>query len=165
MITLKLVNKGENIAFIPPFLFELPLGSKRAGEKSFLLESISNNKWRGALVLYSHSVISNYIQPHGCIGSSVLDISQAKIPEWTAISYSRKSSWPRNWTCISCIYFMVLVSMIPCSLCCKLDVKACSSRILHECVSLMEASGGTWMVSVFLCSCSHDDEFQNIPII
>ena len=44
MIILKLVNKGENIAFIPPFPFELPLGGKRAGEGSFLLESIPNNK-------------------------------------------------------------------------------------------------------------------------
>ena len=67
MIILKLVNKGENIAFIPPFPFELPLGSKRAGEESFLLESIPSNKWIGALVLRSHSVMSNSIQPHGLL--------------------------------------------------------------------------------------------------
>ena len=36
-------------------------------------------------------------------GSSVHGISQARILEWVAISFSRGSSWPRDWTCISCI--------------------------------------------------------------
>ena len=36
-------------------------------------------------------------------GSSVHGISQARILEWVAISFSRGSSWPRNWTYISCI--------------------------------------------------------------
>ena len=36
-------------------------------------------------------------------GSSVHEISQARILEWVAISYSRESSEPRNQTCISCI--------------------------------------------------------------
>ena len=31
-------------------------------------------------------------------GSSVHGIPQAKILEWVAISFSRKSSWPRLWT-------------------------------------------------------------------
>ena len=35
-------------------------------------------------------------------GSSVHGIFQARILEWVAISYSRGSSWPRNWTHISC---------------------------------------------------------------
>ena len=34
--------------------------------------------------------------------SSVLGISQARILEWVAISFSRGSSWPRDQTCISC---------------------------------------------------------------
>ena len=34
--------------------------------------------------------------------SSVHGISQARIPEWVAISSSRESSWPRNRTRISC---------------------------------------------------------------
>ena len=34
-------------------------------------------------------------------GSSVHGISQARILEWVAISFSRGSSWPRNWTCVS----------------------------------------------------------------
>ena len=40
--------------------------------------------------------------------SSVHEISQAKIPEWVAISSSRESSQPRDWTCVSCIGRQVL---------------------------------------------------------
>ena len=38
-------------------------------------------------------------------GSSVHGISQARILEWVTISFSRASSWPRNWTCVSCRFF------------------------------------------------------------
>ena len=34
---------------------------------------------------------------------SVHGISQSKILEWVAISFSRESSWPRDRTCISCL--------------------------------------------------------------
>jgi len=34
-------------------------------------------------------------------GSSVHGIFQARILEWGAISFSRRSSWPRNWTQVS----------------------------------------------------------------
>ena len=34
-------------------------------------------------------------------GSSVQGISQARILEWVAISFSRGSSWPRDWTSVS----------------------------------------------------------------
>ena len=36
-------------------------------------------------------------------GSSVHGIFQARILEWVAIFCSRRSSWPRDWTLISCI--------------------------------------------------------------
>ena len=36
-------------------------------------------------------------------GSSVRGTFQARLLEWVAISYSRKSSQPRDWTHISCI--------------------------------------------------------------
>ena len=38
-------------------------------------------------------------QPH----EHVHGISQARILEWVAISFSRGTSWPRDWTHISCI--------------------------------------------------------------
>ena len=41
----------------------------------------------------------NYSPP----GSSVRRILQARILEWVAISFSRGSSWPRNWTQFSYI--------------------------------------------------------------
>ena len=36
-------------------------------------------------------------------GSPVHGIFQARILEWVAISFSRRSSWPRDWTWVSCI--------------------------------------------------------------
>ena len=41
-------------------------------------------------------------------GSSVHGISQARILEWVAISFSRGSSWTRNWICISWIGRQIL---------------------------------------------------------
>ena len=54
------------------------------------------------------SVLSNSLQPKDCSlpGSSVNGFSQTRITEWVAISYSRGSSRPRDWThtsCVSCI--------------------------------------------------------------
>ena len=39
-------------------------------------------------------------------GSSVHGISQAKILEWVAISSSRGSFWPKNWTHVSCLFLL-----------------------------------------------------------
>ena len=36
-------------------------------------------------------------------GSSAHGILQARILKWVVNSFSRGSSWPRDWTCISCI--------------------------------------------------------------
>ena len=35
------------------------------------------------------------------LGSSIHGILQARILEWVAISFSRRSSWPRDWTWVS----------------------------------------------------------------
>ena len=45
--------------------------------------------------------------------SSVHGISQAKILEWVAISFSRGFSWPRGWTHISCISRLVFYHWAP----------------------------------------------------
>ena len=37
------------------------------------------------------------------LGSSVHGILQARTPEWTAIPFFRGSSWPSDWTWVSCI--------------------------------------------------------------
>ena len=36
-------------------------------------------------------------------GASVHEILQAKILKWVVMPSSRVSSWPRDWTCISCV--------------------------------------------------------------
>ena len=36
-------------------------------------------------------------------GSSVHGLLQARILEWTAIPFSRESSWPRDWIQVSCV--------------------------------------------------------------
>ena len=41
-------------------------------------------------------------------GSSVHGFSQARIMEWLVISISRGSSWPRDWTHVSCVGRQVL---------------------------------------------------------
>ena len=52
----------------------------------------------------SHSILSNSLCPMDCSpwGSSIHGILQAKILEWVAISFSRGSTWPRDWTQVSC---------------------------------------------------------------
>ena len=56
-------------------------------------------KWSG-----SRTAVSNICDPMACSlpGSSVHGILQAKILEWIAISFSRGSSPPRDWTWVSC---------------------------------------------------------------
>ena len=55
-------------------------------------------KWK-----WSCLVASNFLRPRGLYppGSSIHGILQAKILEWVAISFSRGSSWPRDWTQVS----------------------------------------------------------------
>ena len=65
--------------------------------------------WRACTAqLLSH--IRLFCDPMDCSppGSSAQGISQARILEWVAISFSRGSSWPRDGTCVSCISSWVL---------------------------------------------------------
>ena len=59
----------------------------------------------GKLLFFSHWVMSNFLWPHDCSPSGPSDhgISQEKTLEWVAISFSRGSSQPRDWTQVSCI--------------------------------------------------------------
>ena len=64
--------------------------------------SWSRHQW---VLMLSRSVVCNSLRLHGLRsppGSSVHGISQARIPDWVATSYSKGSSWPRDWTHISC---------------------------------------------------------------
>ena len=62
------------------------------------------------LLLFSCSVVSDSFVTLDCNlpGSSVHGISQARILEWVAISFSRRSSWPRDGTHVSCVGRQIL---------------------------------------------------------
>ena len=75
----------------------------------------------GGEQLFCHSVVSSSCDPKDCSlpVSSVQGISQARILEWVAISFSRGSSQPRDQTCISCItgrFFTTEPPGKPCSI-------------------------------------------------
>ena len=59
--------------------------------------------WNSAVVVVSRSVLSDSCNPTDCSlpGSSVHGVLQARILEWVAVSSSRGSSWPRDWTQVS----------------------------------------------------------------
>ena len=62
-------------------------------------------------LLFSCEVVSDSLGPHGLSSppdSSIHDISQARILEWVAISFSRGSSQPKDWTCVSYISRWIL---------------------------------------------------------
>ena len=64
------------------------------------------------------------------LGSSVHEISQAKILEWVAMPSSRGPFWPRAWThfpCISCTAHRFFTSEPPGNLCkiCVLVTQSC----------------------------------------
>ena len=56
------------------------------------------------------SIMSDSLQPMDCSlpGSSTHGILQTRTLEWVAISFSRGSSWPRDWSSISCIGQQIL---------------------------------------------------------
>ena len=56
--------------------------------------------------LLSHVLLSATPQAVACQVLLSKEFFQARILEWVAISYSRGSSWPRDWTHISCFSCM-----------------------------------------------------------
>ena len=65
---------------------------------------------RNMVFLCCRSVVSDFLfYPKDCnpSGSSVYGIFQARILEWVAISFSKGSSQPRDWTWVSCIWQVV----------------------------------------------------------
>ena len=65
------------------------------------------------MCVLSHSVVFDYCDPKDCslAGSSVHGILQARIMEWVAVSFSRRSSQPRNRTQVSCIADSLLTEL------------------------------------------------------
>ena len=60
--------------------------------------------WWSSEVKVTQSCVT-FCYPMDCrtTGSCVHGILQARLLEWVAISFSRGSSWPRDWNLVSCI--------------------------------------------------------------
>ena len=103
--------------------------------------------------VWSRSVVSDSLQACSPPGSSVHGILQARILEWVAISFSRGSSQPRDWTRVSCfagrrfilinIYIYLLIYLAVLGLCSMWDL---GSSLQHA-GSLAVA----WELSVAAC--------------
>jgi len=100
--------------------FILPSKTPHLNTRGLLLLSLKWNSVKppsrgfGRSVLVAQSCLT-LCDPMECSppGSSVHGILQARILEWVAIPFSRKSSWPRDWTWVSCIagrFFTVLAT-------------------------------------------------------
>ena len=92
-----------------------PRGHGRAGQQYAMLNVLSCHSLKQELLFDPY----NNIHVHVCVsqscpalcdpmdcsppGSSVHGILQARILQWVTIPFSRGSSWPRNWTQVSCI--------------------------------------------------------------
>ena len=82
-------------------------------DKAYLSSPILHTiEWMNELVAQLCPILCN---PMDCSppGSSVHRMLQASIPEWVAISFSRGSSWPRDWAWVSCIEADSSLSMPP----------------------------------------------------
>ena len=77
-----------------PFFVTQPSLWSNSHIHTWLLETIS---------LRSHLVVSDSLRPHGLLPTRLLRPwnLQARILEWVAISFSRGSSRPRDWTRVS----------------------------------------------------------------
>ena len=66
-------------------------------------------------------------------GSSVHGISQARILEWVAITFSRGSSRPRDRTCISCVSCVIRQILLPLShlLCARFSVNSGYNKLIY----------------------------------
>ena len=84
-----------------------------AGGKAPACLMVDHCLWRNSLTVWEiHLCVCSVAQlcltlwdhmDYSPPGSSVHGISQARMLEWVAVSYSREFSWPRDWTHISCV--------------------------------------------------------------
>ena len=111
-----------------PFTF--PTSAHSSWHLTSILDRITQILW----VLVTQSCWT-LCDPMDCSppGSSVCGILQARILEWVAIPFSKGSSWPRDWTRVSCIGRQILYclshppSKSSCSLSSPHGIMDCSS--------------------------------------
>ena len=87
----------------------------------------------------SCSVLSAPLGPHDLSPISLLCLwfFQARVLEWVAISFFRGSSWPRDWTCVSCIGRWIL--------------HHCTTWEAQVWVAIRRVNSYTWVPNVFCC--------------
>ena len=112
------------------FCLGLTIKCNRKPQMNFLA-SLIDGKIVFVVELLSHVWLCDHTD-YSLPGSSVHRISQVRILEWVAISVSRGSSQPRDWTHISCIGGQILyqwatweAQMMKCVLS-KMNVMLCS---------------------------------------
>ena len=88
-------SHNPSVPFLSPLFFHSAFRPKEVHLLSGLIHLISRWKW-------SPSVVSDSCDPMnwGPPGVSVHGIFQARILEWVALSFSRRSSRPRDWTLV-----------------------------------------------------------------
>jgi len=104
-------DRWYHIVFV--FLWLISLFSITASKSYMLLQMAKfySFLWLSCIPLYvcvgmcvlSHFSSVRLCDPMDCSlpGSSVHEILQARMPNWAAVSTSRVSSWPRDWTWVS----------------------------------------------------------------
>ena len=95
--------RGKTLPILNSTLFNdtEQIGSPETLEGAILILEFSVSIfWSESLVAQSGPTLC---KPMDCSlpGSSVLRIFQTRVLEWVAISFSRGSSWPRDWTRVS----------------------------------------------------------------
>ena len=95
-----------------------------------LLQVSTKEKYNCCLVAHVCPVLCNliYCSPPG---SSVHGILQARILQWVAISISRGSFWPRDWTYTSCTIRWTL------------NAAAAAAKSLQSCLTLCDPTDGS----------------------
>ena len=83
-------------------------------------------------------------------GSSVYRILQIWILEWVAIPFSRDSSWPRDWSWVSCTVGRHFTTWATREVLANIKNQAVSSRAFNHCNALPQALQGAAEQFVFL---------------
>ena len=74
-------------------------------------------------------------------GFSLHGLFQARILEWFALSFSRGSSWPRDWTRVSCTEAVSLLTELPGKR--PHTATAAAAKLLQSCPTLCDPRGGS----------------------
>ena len=102
-----ITNKIQTSCWVRP-LFLFPLFTQQT-----FTEGLSCVKNWARIMTINRNICCSCLVSKSCLplynptawgppGSSVHEISQARMLEWVSLSFSRGSSWPKDWTRVSC---------------------------------------------------------------